>query len=62
VPLGDVDGLTRSMLKLASDADLRARYGDEGRALCLERFDQQRMVDHIVEVYQRISPKRIAVL
>jgi len=62
VPLGDVEGLTRAMLTLASDADLRARYGGAGRALCLERFDQQRMVDQIVEVYQRISPKRIAVL
>lgn len=59
VPLGDIDGLTRAIDKLASDADLRRQYGQAGRAMCLRRFDHRYMVDRIVDVYQRVSPKSI---
>jgi len=59
VPLGDSDGLARAILKLARDPELRRSYGRNGRRLCLDRFDWRLMVDRIVEVYQRFSPRRI---
>ncbi len=59
VQLGDVAGMVRAILRLAADADLRRQYGRAGRAMCLRQFDHQVMVDRIVEVYQRFSPKSL---
>lgn len=59
VPLGDIGGMTAAMLDLASDADRRIDYGQNGRTLCIRRFDHRYMVDRIVDVYQRVTPKTI---
>jgi glycosyltransferase involved in cell wall biosynthesis len=59
VPLGDSGGMTKAILKLAADEGLRRRYGRAGRAMCLQRFDHRLMVDRIVDVYQRFSPKKV---
>ncbi len=59
VPLGDDKGMARAILKLAGDEGLRRQYGRRGREICLRRFDHQTMVDRIVDVYQRFTPKLI---
>jgi glycosyltransferase involved in cell wall biosynthesis len=51
--------LADAMVRLAGDAELRQHYGHAGRQLCLRRFDHRRMVDQIVEVYQRLIPKTV---
>ena len=57
VRLGDSAGMAQAMLRLARDEERRRYYGRVGRTMCLERFDHQVMVDRIVDVYQRFSPK-----
>ncbi|MBN1492266.1 MAG: glycosyltransferase, partial [Phycisphaerae bacterium] len=57
IALGQQEALTAAILKLAANAELRQAYGRAGRALCLERFDHHFMVDRIVDVYERCSPK-----
>ena len=47
VPLNDSKRLAEAMTTLARDRDMRIRYGQEGRELCLERFDWRRMVERI---------------
>lgn len=59
IRLGDSEGMAQALLKLSGDEELRRRYGRAGRAMCLQRFDHQYMVDRIVDVYQRFSPKKI---
>ncbi len=59
VRLGDSKGVAAAMLKLAGDETLRRRYGRAGRVMCLQRFDHRLMVDRVVDVYERFSPKKV---
>ncbi len=52
VPLNDVGRLAEAMVRLASDAELRRRMGQEGRKHCLASFDHRRMVEQIEHVYE----------
>jgi len=51
----DTAGLVRAIRKLAGDAALRSRMGQEGRNACRERFDHNHMVDQIEAVYRRVG-------
>jgi glycosyltransferase involved in cell wall biosynthesis len=51
VPLNDVDALRDAILRLAREPARRERYGREGRALCIERFDHRVMVERLEELY-----------
>ena len=53
----DLDGLRNAMLRLAADADLRARLGQEGRRRCAQPFRQEVMVDQIRAVYEKLLGK-----
>jgi glycosyltransferase involved in cell wall biosynthesis len=55
VPLGDIDGLTKTVAELARSPVLRQNYGHNGRILCLERFDHRRMVEQIEALYARLK-------
>jgi len=48
----DVDGLARAIGELARDPERRANLGAAGRQLCRRRFDHNRMVDQIEELYR----------
>jgi len=50
----DVPALTRNMLTLLRDRDLRARMGEHGRRQVLERFSAQRMARDAGDAYERI--------
>jgi glycosyltransferase involved in cell wall biosynthesis len=58
VPLNDLERLTRAVLALAGDAARRRRYGEAGRALCLERFDHHLMVERLDELYRALLDNR----
>jgi len=54
VSLGDVRGLSDALVRLATDAELRARLGRRGRALCLTAFDAHNMVNDLEGLYVRL--------
>jgi glycosyltransferase involved in cell wall biosynthesis len=58
VRFGDISGLVEAMVRLASDADLRARLGRTGRERCLKAFDWRVMVDQIEALYERLMKER----
>lgn len=52
--LGDVEGLTRHLVTLTANGDLRRTYGEQGRELCINRFDHRKMVEQIETICQSI--------
>ncbi|MEO1699221.1 MAG: glycosyltransferase [Planctomycetota bacterium] len=54
VPPDDAEALAEGMLRLAADADLRARLGRAGRARVLEHFGLDRMVDETLDIYRDV--------
>lgn len=52
VPYGDIPRLSDSIVRLATDAELRRRLGASGRVRCLAAFDWRRMVDHLEKLYE----------
>jgi glycosyltransferase involved in cell wall biosynthesis len=54
VSLGDVRGLSDALVRLATDAELRARLGRRGRALCLTAFDGHNMVNDLEGLYAKL--------
>lgn len=60
VARGDVAGLTKAVVDLASDADLRRRLGGAGRELFVEQFRHQTMTRRIRDVYADLLNSRSA--
>jgi glycosyltransferase involved in cell wall biosynthesis len=58
VPLNDAIALAAAIEELARDADRRATFGRNGRALCLERFDHNTMVDALERLYKQLAEAR----
>ncbi len=58
VRLNDIEGLAKGVAWLASDANLRRQLGQEGRALCLKRFDWHTMVEQTEAVYRELAGKK----
>ncbi len=54
VGLNDTAGLAAAVVMLAGDRDMRARFGQAGRELCLRRFDWKHMVQQIEKVYSEL--------
>jgi glycosyltransferase involved in cell wall biosynthesis len=54
VPPGDWQGLAEAVLRLAGDAGLRARLGQEGRGRFADRFRHERMTEEIRALYERL--------
>jgi glycosyltransferase involved in cell wall biosynthesis len=60
VPPRDPDGLAAAILALVDDDALRTRLGVAAREHVLQRFDERRVVDRLVESYERVlAPKGI---
>ncbi len=51
---GDIGAFSDAIVKLARDAALRTRYGEEGRRRCLVVFDHHRMVEALEGLYERL--------
>lgn len=47
-----IDGLTKAMIKLAQEPELRQLMGKVGRERILKYFDWEKKVDSILEIYQ----------
>lgn len=52
---GDAGSLSAAMVRLAGDADLRARLGRAARATAERRFARRRMADDVYEIYAAAS-------
>ena len=59
VPLGDVPALAAAVLRVLTDRELATKMGVNGRAMALERFDEQTMFATVKNEYRRLlSEKR----
>jgi glycosyltransferase involved in cell wall biosynthesis len=54
VPPRDARGLGDALVRLLGDPELRARMGSAARARAVERFDEERVTDIIVDSYRRL--------
>lgn len=52
---GDIAGLSEAIVELAQDPLKRDRFGQNGRKLCIERFDWRKMVDDLDALYLRLT-------
>ena len=55
---GDLAGLSNRLLRLANDAQLRARFGERGREFVRDHFAVERMVDSLYTLYQKLAAER----
>jgi glycosyltransferase involved in cell wall biosynthesis len=55
VPAGDVGSLTDALVRVLTDEGLRQRMGRDGRSFVLERFDFERNIDAMVQVYEEVA-------
>jgi glycosyltransferase involved in cell wall biosynthesis len=56
VPVRDPEALARALAGLGSDAGIRAAMGAAARAKARAEFDQQRVIDTTLRVYERLLP------
>lgn len=59
-PVGDVRALAGAIGELVDDPDLRRTMGDASRKKAVAEFDQQRVIDITLEVYDRLLAGRAA--
>jgi glycosyltransferase involved in cell wall biosynthesis len=59
VRTGDVDAAAEKLLRLASDAGLRARLGERGRNFVQENFSVQKLVDEQYALYLKLATDRL---
>jgi glycosyltransferase involved in cell wall biosynthesis len=50
---GDVDGIAQAIRRLATDADLRQRLGDNGRLAAQAHFDHQTIMDRFADFLEQ---------
>ncbi|MGB2932968.1 MAG: glycosyltransferase family 4 protein [Methyloceanibacter sp.] len=55
-PVDDVQALAEAMTKLAGDADMRARFGQNARALVQAKFSTEIIGKEIVALYRSLVP------
>jgi glycosyltransferase involved in cell wall biosynthesis len=54
VPVRDAGAIADAVATLAADADHRRRFGEAARAKALAEFDQKRVIDFTLDVYDRV--------
>jgi glycosyltransferase involved in cell wall biosynthesis len=52
---GDAEDLSRCIIRLAGDAELRRQLGSRARAVACRRFDSDRLAREVVAVYEAIA-------
>jgi len=58
VPVGDAEALAAAIEELGSDTDRRQAMGAAARRRALERFDERRVVDIVMDTYARAWSRR----
>ena len=61
VPVRDVDALADAIGALATDAGLRRSLGEAARVKAQREFDQQRVIDTTLAVYESLLERRALV-
>lgn len=56
-PIGDVDGMAASALRLLKDEPMRQAFGESGRRRALEVFSQAAIVARYRSIYERVVEK-----
>ncbi len=56
---GDYQGMAQALLTLLRDPALAKKYGQAGRATIEKRYSFENIMDSYIELYQRITEKRI---
>jgi glycosyltransferase involved in cell wall biosynthesis len=54
VPVRDATALADAIARLASDPNLRTRLGRAARARAIEQYDEEKIVDQTLRVYEEI--------
>jgi glycosyltransferase involved in cell wall biosynthesis len=54
---GDKKGFAERVIRLARDPGLRIRFAETGRRFVRENFSEEKMVDEIYALYQRLLPR-----
>ncbi len=57
-PVHDIPALAAAIGKLVGDAELRRRMGEASRRKAVAEFDQQRVIDRTLGVYDTLLPRR----
>jgi glycosyltransferase involved in cell wall biosynthesis len=60
VPPGDHAALGKALLKVVNDRDYAESLGQAGRRFALEAFDQNRFLDRLIAIYERLTRIRYA--
>lgn len=55
---GDADDLFEKMMRLAGDADLRRRYGQRSREICEQYFDEQKVLQTQLNLFDALCDVR----
>jgi glycosyltransferase involved in cell wall biosynthesis len=55
LPFGDVDGLTEKIAYLVENPKERERMGERARHLAIEKFDDQKWVEHMISIYNELT-------
>jgi len=58
VPLGDLRALAAAVVRLLTDKELAAQMGVKGRAMALERFDEQAVFAIVKSEYRRLLSQK----
>jgi glycosyltransferase involved in cell wall biosynthesis len=58
VRAGDVTGLAEAVIRLLQDKALAHRLGENGRKFVREEFSEERMVQHIEQLYRRLTGRQ----
>lgn len=54
-PPGDATTLAERIVQLATDGDLRAKLGKEGRATAERRFNRKRLAADLIPIYRKVA-------
>ena len=54
VDVGDTDAMSERGIEILRNHDLRAKMGKRARQVAVERFDEQKIVPHYREMYERV--------
>ena len=57
-PLGDVQALADAILDLLDDPEKARRMGEQGRAMAVERFDEQLVFEKVKAEYARLLSQK----
>jgi N-acetyl-alpha-D-glucosaminyl L-malate synthase BshA len=55
--VGDTEKMSRDVLKLLSDEELRRKFGERGRELAVSRYSSDTIIQHYLDFYEKVLAK-----